>query len=153
MACRQSHCDFASLYITLELGSFWMPFALIRDCCTFARCRPSKKFTCYAHLQPHEDGPAFWPAVAILSLGGPAVIRFWRKQPDGEGGRKLDLPLLHPCFLLAAFIKAVGVGLRKTIPTFHYVGVPMRDFEAHTQFMLGHRCYSQRFGQKVVNHC
>eukprot|EP00887_Chlorella_sp_A99_P000057 scaffold16.g57.t1 len=34
-------------------------------------------------IMPHEDGPLYYPAVAILSLGAPAVLRFARKrQPD-----------------------------------------------------------------------
>ncbi|KAG2431207.1 hypothetical protein HXX76_009735 [Chlamydomonas incerta] len=41
-------------------------------------------------IMPHEDGPAYHPAVAILSLGGPAVLRFSRKrreegQEEGQG--------------------------------------------------------------------
>lgn len=35
-------------------------------------------------ITPHEDGPAYWPGVCILSLAAPAVIRFWRK--DGPTG-------------------------------------------------------------------
>eukprot|EP00879_Flechtneria_rotunda_P027074 GHRR01028939.1.p2 GENE.GHRR01028939.1~~GHRR01028939.1.p2 ORF type:complete len:111 (+),score=17.63 GHRR01028939.1:1298-1630(+) len=35
-------------------------------------------------LQPHQDGPLYQPVVCILSLGSPAVLRFWRKQPEGE---------------------------------------------------------------------
>jgi hypothetical protein len=34
-------------------------------------------------LQPHEDGPLYHPVVCILSLGSPAVLRFWRKQEEG----------------------------------------------------------------------
>lgn len=29
---------------------------------------------------PHEDGPLYHPAVAILSLGSTAVLRFWGKR-------------------------------------------------------------------------
>jgi hypothetical protein len=32
---------------------------------------------------PHTDGPLYHPAVAILSLGAPAVIRFWRRPEEG----------------------------------------------------------------------
>ena len=32
--------------------------------------------------QPHEDGPAYHPGVCILSLGGPAIIRFTRKKAE-----------------------------------------------------------------------
>lgn len=35
-------------------------------------------------LQPHEDGPLYHPVVLILSLGSPAVLRFWRKQETGQ---------------------------------------------------------------------
>lgn len=34
--------------------------------------------------QAHEDGPAYFPTVAILSLGASTVIRFTRKRPDAE---------------------------------------------------------------------
>lgn len=33
---------------------------------------------------PLQDGPLYHPAVVILSLGGPAILRFWRKA-NGEG--------------------------------------------------------------------
>lgn len=35
--------------------------------------------------KPHQDGPLYHPGVAILSLGSPAVLRFWRKQEEGAG--------------------------------------------------------------------
>lgn len=35
-------------------------------------------------IMPHEDGPLYHPAVAILSLGNPAVVRFARKR-SAEG--------------------------------------------------------------------
>jgi hypothetical protein len=35
-------------------------------------------------LQPHQDGPLYHPVVCILSLGSPAVLRFWRKQEEGR---------------------------------------------------------------------
>lgn len=31
-------------------------------------------------MQPHQDGPAYFPVVAILSLGSPAVIDFTPHQ-------------------------------------------------------------------------
>ncbi|KXZ45946.1 hypothetical protein GPECTOR_49g530 [Gonium pectorale] len=34
-------------------------------------------------IMPHEDGPAYHPVVAILSLGAPAVLRFRRKPRRG----------------------------------------------------------------------
>lgn len=34
-------------------------------------------------IMPHEDGPLYHPAVAILSLGHPAVVRFARKRSEG----------------------------------------------------------------------
>jgi alkylated DNA repair protein alkB family protein 6 len=38
-------------------------------------------------ILPHEDGPAYEPRVAILSLGSPAVLRFWRRRRrQGSGG-------------------------------------------------------------------
>ncbi|GMH44317.1 hypothetical protein BSKO_12251 [Bryopsis sp. KO-2023] len=30
-------------------------------------------------IMPHEDGPLYFPGVCILSLGAPAVIRFWER--------------------------------------------------------------------------
>lgn len=47
-------------------------------------------------LQPHQDGPLYHPVVLILSLGSPAVLRFWRKQdegarPAGSMGQNLDM--------------------------------------------------------------
>jgi hypothetical protein len=45
---------------------------------------PCPKPSC---LQPHQDGPLYLPVVAILSLGAPAVLRFWKKQPEGALGR------------------------------------------------------------------
>ncbi|KAF6266172.1 hypothetical protein COO60DRAFT_646603 [Scenedesmus sp. NREL 46B-D3] len=37
-------------------------------------------------IMPHEDGPLYHPVVSILSLGSPAVLRFWRKQEEGGTG-------------------------------------------------------------------
>jgi hypothetical protein len=42
---------------------------------------------CYAAgegIMPHEDGPLYHPAVAIVSLLSPTVIRFVPKRPNGE---------------------------------------------------------------------
>eukprot|EP00959_Pyramimonas_sp_CCMP1952_P218705 4573492-Pyramimonas_sp.AAC.1 len=42
-------------------------------------------------IMPHEDGPLYYPVVAIISLGATAVIRFRRKPPptgDQDEGRK-----------------------------------------------------------------
>ncbi|GIL57147.1 hypothetical protein Vafri_12447 [Volvox africanus] len=36
-------------------------------------------------IMPHEDGPAYHPVVAILSLGAPAVLRFRKKPRSAEG--------------------------------------------------------------------
>ncbi len=36
-------------------------------------------------IMPHEDGPLYHPAVCILSLGSPAILRFWRKGGCSEG--------------------------------------------------------------------
>eukprot|EP00775_Hariotina_reticulata_P014173 gene14173-14314_t len=33
-------------------------------------------------IMAHQDGPLYHPAVCILSTGSPAVLRFWRKQPE-----------------------------------------------------------------------
>ncbi|KAL4437805.1 hypothetical protein ABPG77_005717 [Micractinium sp. CCAP 211/92] len=35
-------------------------------------------------IMPHEDGPLYHPAVAILSLGSPAVVRFARKHGEED---------------------------------------------------------------------
>lgn len=37
-------------------------------------------------IMPHQDGPLYHPVVLILSLGSPAVLRFWRKQDEGGTG-------------------------------------------------------------------
>lgn len=44
-------------------------------------------------ILPHEDGPSYSPHVAILSLGGPAVLRFHEKGPAGEGQAQAKLAL------------------------------------------------------------
>jgi alkylated DNA repair protein alkB family protein 6 len=36
-------------------------------------------------ILPHQDGPAYEPKVAIVSLGSPAVLRFWRRRRRREG--------------------------------------------------------------------
>lgn len=49
-------------------------------------------------ILPHEDGPAYEPRVAIVSLGSPAVLRFWkigkgrRRQQEEEGGGSAAAP-------------------------------------------------------------
>jgi alkylated DNA repair protein alkB homolog 6 len=37
-------------------------------------------------ILPHQDGPAYVPKVAIVSIGSPAVLRFWRRRRRGGGG-------------------------------------------------------------------
>ncbi|KAF8055731.1 Alkbh6 [Scenedesmus sp. PABB004] len=37
-------------------------------------------------IMPHQDGPLYHPAVCIVSAGAPAVLRFWRKAPEGGTG-------------------------------------------------------------------
>ena len=34
-------------------------------------------------IMPHEDGPLYYPGACILSLGGPAVMRFHPKRDAG----------------------------------------------------------------------
>ncbi|KAI5887992.1 uncharacterized protein SCHCODRAFT_02515323 [Schizophyllum commune H4-8] len=36
-------------------------------------------------IMPHEDGPAYHPVVATISLGGHAVFHYFRYAPEGEG--------------------------------------------------------------------
>lgn len=50
---------------------------------------------CGIYLQPHEDGPLYYPGVCILSLGHPAIIRMTRKS-NGEDGRQ-SLGLIAIC--------------------------------------------------------
>ena len=38
-------------------------------------------------MQAHQDGPAYWPGVCIVSLGAAAVMRF-RSKAIGAGGGK-----------------------------------------------------------------
>ena len=35
-------------------------------------------------IMPHQDGPLYYPSVAILSLGSPAVVRFTRKREETD---------------------------------------------------------------------
>ena len=44
-------------------------------------------------ILPHEDGPSYQPQVAILSLGGSAVLRFHEKGGAGEGQADARLAL------------------------------------------------------------
>ncbi|KAL1757960.1 hypothetical protein FB107DRAFT_208045 [Schizophyllum commune] len=36
-------------------------------------------------IMPHEDGPAYHPVVATISLGGHAIFHYFRYAPEGEG--------------------------------------------------------------------
>ena len=38
---------------------------------------------------PHEDGPAYWPVVATVSLGGALTLDIYEKDVDG---RRMDPP-------------------------------------------------------------
>lgn len=38
-------------------------------------------------IMPHEDGPLYYPAAAIVSLGSWAVLRFYAKRGGGEEGQ------------------------------------------------------------------
>lgn len=54
-------------------------------------------------ILPHEDGPCYCPAVAILSVGAPTVMRFVAKRtddPQDGGGRVVASVLLPPRSLL-----------------------------------------------------
>jgi hypothetical protein len=53
-------------------------------------------------IMSHEDGPAYFPGVCIVSLGAPAVIRFRRKdvQQEGQPGQPHCSVLLMPRSLL-----------------------------------------------------
>lgn len=37
---------------------------------------------------PHEDGPAYYPLVATVSLGAPIVLDLYEKEREGEGEGK-----------------------------------------------------------------
>lgn len=43
--------------------------------------------------KPHEDGPAYHPVVATLSLGSHAVFHYYRYADDDNNGRTSDAPL------------------------------------------------------------
>jgi len=48
---------------------------------------------CYASgegIMPHEDGPLYHPAAAIVSLGSWAVLRFYSKRSEDEEGEEED---------------------------------------------------------------
>jgi alkylated DNA repair protein alkB homolog 6 len=48
-------------------------------------------------IMPHEDGPSYAPAAAILSLGAPAVLRFLAKSgTDGPARRPVASVALMP---------------------------------------------------------
>ena len=38
---------------------------------------------CCHRMQAHEDGPAYFPAASIVSLGSSAVMHFRRKNDEG----------------------------------------------------------------------
>lgn len=42
--------------------------------------------------QPHQDGPAYDARVAIVSLGAPAVMRFYPKRNDDDGAAHAHAP-------------------------------------------------------------
>lgn len=48
------------------------------------RCPPPLCMQPREGIMPHEDGPLYHPAVAILSLGSPAVVRFARKHGEED---------------------------------------------------------------------
>lgn len=52
-------------------------------------------------ILPHEDGPAYHPAVVIISLGSAAVLRFQKKDFEGVNGQGLVSVLLMPRSLVA----------------------------------------------------
>jgi alkylated DNA repair protein alkB family protein 6 len=39
-------------------------------------------------IMPHEDGAAYWPVVATISLGSAIVFDIYEKNPHGGGGEK-----------------------------------------------------------------
>ena len=47
-------------------------------------------------ILPHEDGPLYYPAVAILSLAAPAVVRFVRKRSAAEAHAGGCCPCVRP---------------------------------------------------------
>ncbi|KAK9839233.1 hypothetical protein WJX81_003012 [Elliptochloris bilobata] len=52
-------------------------------------------------ILPHQDGPLYYPGVCILSLGGPAVLRFRRKISGGIAAEAAASVLLMPRSLVA----------------------------------------------------
>ncbi|KAI9202326.1 alkylated DNA repair protein alkB 6 [Polychytrium aggregatum] len=46
-------------------------------------------------IMPHEDGPAYYPTVATVSLGSHCVLNFYRRRCDGspEASSMLDDPI------------------------------------------------------------
>ncbi|MEW5302657.1 MAG: hypothetical protein WDW38_011615 [Sanguina aurantia] len=51
-------------------------------------------------IMAHEDGPAYFPAVCILSLGASSIIRFYKKQAEGVCSQPTTSVLLRPRSLL-----------------------------------------------------
>ena len=56
---------------------------------------------------PHEDGPKYEPTVSILSLGAPAIFRFYEKRAAPHAGERSSskpcLSLLLPSKSLLVF--------------------------------------------------
>jgi hypothetical protein len=49
--------------------------------------------------QPHEDGPAFYPTVATITLGSHGVLNFYRHRRDAQGCGTPWRPSALLCFV------------------------------------------------------
>lgn len=61
------------------------------------------------NAQAHEDGPVYYPAACILSLGSSAVMNFRRKSHDGEATEKLQFGILHLTSNMQALLSVAPV--------------------------------------------
>ena len=55
---------------------------------TFCECSYHDRYNSGCGIRAHADGPLFKPHVAILSLGRPACIRFYRMERDEHDGAR-----------------------------------------------------------------
>ncbi|CAK5271128.1 unnamed protein product [Mycena citricolor] len=72
----------------------WLPASILSDCPARRDhgrpCLPPPSMS-NRQLQPHEDGPAYHPAVATISLNSHCVFHYYRYTlPESHGGRSID---------------------------------------------------------------
>ena len=81
-------CTCTCAHVRAEMGGDGKRgVARVIDCCCFCCC-----CCCCGGgggsgqgIGPHQDGPLYAPRAAILSLAGPAALRFWASRPAPPG--------------------------------------------------------------------